>query len=161
MSEQSELLKHLQQLLRSKRSASFATLTNQGEPFVSMVPFAIDTQHAHFVIHISEFAAHTRYLLQRPTASLMLCTSEEEDKPVHDLSRVTFQVNAIAQERGTTSWAYYRDVYLNRFPDVEFMTHFKDFNFFALEITRIRQVAGFGAAKTLDVSEVQSLIKTL
>ena len=60
MSEQSELLKHLQQLLRSKRSASFATLTNQGEPFVSMVPFAIDTQHAHFVIHISEFAARTR-----------------------------------------------------------------------------------------------------
>ena len=161
MSEQDNLVPQLQQLLRTKRSASLATLTNQGEPFASMVPFAIDKKTANLVIHISEFAAHTRYIQQRPTASLMICTSEETNKPVHDLSRVTFAVKAAEPERDSEEWTYYRDIYLERFPDVEFMTHFKDFHFFVLEITRVRQVAGFGAAKTLNVEDVKELIQKL
>ena len=161
MSEQTELVQHLQKLLLNKRSASLATLTNQGEPFASMVPFAIDSKSANLVIHISEFVAHTRYLQQRPIASVMIATSEQEGKPVHDLSRVTFQVNALPLELDSEEWSYYRDIYLARFPYVEFMTHFKDFHFFTLEITRIRQVAGFGAAKTLNVDEVKALIQAL
>lgn len=161
MSEQTELTAQLEELLQNKRSASLATLTNQGEPFVSMVPFAIDTESGNLVIHISDFAAHTRYIQQRPTASLMICTSEEKDKPVHDLSRVTFQIKAQPLARDSDEWSHYRGVYLKRFPDVEFMTNFSDFHFFALEITRIRQVAGFGAAKTLNVDDVKTLMKKL
>ena len=148
-------------LLISQRSASFGTLTNQGLPFVSMVPFAIDSVTGQVVIHISEFAAHTRYLLQRPTASLMVCKAEQEDQPVHDLSRVSFQAQAHHPERGSEVWQRCREVYLSRFPDVEFMTEFKDFHFFSLEITRVRQVAGFGAAKTLKAEDVIELMKGL
>lgn len=52
-------------------------------------------------------------------------------------------------------------MYLARFPDVEFMTSFKDFHFFSLEITRVRQVAGFGSARTLRVEQVIDQIQQL
>ena len=159
--DQSELFNPLKELFISQRSASLATLTNQSLPYVSMVPFALDAKAGRFIIHTSELAAHTRYLLQRPEAGLMICLPEQAGKPVHNLSRVSLQVIAHHPERESAEWQHCREVYLSRFPDVEFMTSFKDFHFFSLEITRVRQVAGFGSARTLRVEQVIDQIQQL
>lgn len=159
MSTHQVFLDSLYQLLQQQRLASLGTLTNQGLPFVSMVPFALDTEHGRLLIHISDMAAHTRYIKERPLASLMICQTPTEDAGVHDLPRVTLQVEATLLERNTLEREAARDAYLARFPDVAFMTDFTDFHFFALTVQRVRHVAGFGAARTLNAEDVCARIR--
>ncbi len=159
MSTHQVFLDSLYQLLQQQRHGSLGTLTNQGLPFVSMVPFALDAAHGRLLIHISDMAAHTRYLKERPQASIMICQTPSDDAPVHDLPRVTLQIEASLLERNTPEREAARDVYLARFPDVAFMTDFTDFHFFALSLQRVRHVAGFGAARTLQVEEVCERIR--
>jgi len=142
-----------------QRTGALASLSNHGWPWLAMTPFAIDTEAGQFIIHISELAAHTRYLLQRPQASFMVCTSETPGEPVHALPRASFQVGAIHPERGSASWATARDCYLQRFPDVAFMVDFTDFHFFRLGVQRARLVTGFGAAKTISVEQVRQWLQ--
>lgn len=159
MSTHQAFLDSLYQLLQQQRLGALGTLSNQGLPFVSMVPFALDTHHSRLLIHISDMAAHTRYLKVRPQASLMISQTPTEGAGVHDLPRVTFQVEASLLERNSPEREAARDVYLSRFPDVAFMTNFTDFHFFALSLQRVRHVAGFGAARTLQVEDVCERIR--
>lgn len=156
-----ELQASFRQLMTRQRTGSLATLSNQGWPYVSMTPFAIDTAAARFIIHVSELAAHTRYLLQRPQASFMVCTSEVAGEPVQALSRVSFQVEATDLARGSEAWESARDCYVKRFPDFAFMVEFKDFHLFTLEILRARQVSGFGSAKTVPLADMRQWLQTL
>ncbi len=158
MSDDALLLTGLQQLLKIQRTAALGTLTNRGLPFVSMVPFAVCPEQQGIVIHISELAAHTRYLMQRPDASLLVCRSEQDGACVHDLPRATFQTRAVQLKRGDRGWEQARQAYLTRFPDSEFMTSFQDFHFFSLAIVRVRHVAGFGTARSLDPEKVRHLL---
>jgi heme iron utilization protein len=48
-----------------------------------------------------------------------------------------------------------RAVYLQRFPDAEPMTFLAEFHFVRLHLQGARQVAGFGAARSLDGNEVR------
>ncbi|MGN5538704.1 pyridoxamine 5'-phosphate oxidase family protein [Alcaligenes sp. Lyrl_28] len=158
MSMDDPLLLSLQRLLRRERTASLGTLSNQGLPVVSRVPFAICPEQANIIIHISEMAAHTRYLMQRPDASLMVSQSEHGQDAVHDLPRVTFQVLARQLERGQADFDQARKAYIRRFPDMEFLCHFTDFHFFALDLVRVRHIAGFAAARTLKPEPVRALL---
>ncbi|NLC35805.1 MAG: pyridoxamine 5'-phosphate oxidase [Alcaligenaceae bacterium] len=151
-----ELETSFKQLMAQQRTGSLATITNQGLPYVSMAPFAIDRESAQFIIHISELAAHTRYLMQRPQASFMVCASEVPGEPVRGLPRVSYQVEATDLARGTPAWEAAEKHYLERFPNsAPILTELKDFHLFALKIVRARQVAGFGAAKTLALPDIQ------
>ncbi|KVX05022.1 pyridoxamine 5'-phosphate oxidase [Alcaligenes faecalis] len=158
MSVDDPLLNSLQALLRSERTASLGTLSNQGLPVVSRVPFAICPEQASIIIHISEMAAHTRYLLQRPDASLMVSQSEHGQDAVHDLPRVTFQMQARKLEREQPDWEQAKLAYTARFPDMEFLSSFTDFHFFALDLVRVRHIAGFAAARTLKPELVRALL---
>ncbi len=160
MSDDAPLLAGIQQLLQSRRTAALGTLTNRGLPFVSLVPFAIAPELQSIVIHISELAAHTRYLMQRPDASLLISQNEQDTESVHDLPRATLQTRASQLIRGEDDWSLARQAYLARFPDTEFMTSFQDFHFFSLAIVRIRHVAGFGAAHSVDPEKMRQLLKS-
>lgn len=151
----SELHASFQRLITRQRIGSLATLSDHGWPYVSMTPFSVDTSSGRFVIHVSELGAHTRYLLKRPQASFMICTGETPGEPVHALPRVSFQVEARDLARDGNAWKAARESYLARFPDVGFMMDFKDFHLFHLEVVRVRQVDGFGAARTLPVDDVR------
>lgn len=150
-----ELRTRFLELLSSQRTGALGTMSEQNWPYVSMTPFAIDTTSSTLVIHVSELGAHTRYLLKRSQASFMVCAREEPEAPVHALPRVTFQVEAERLSPHTPAWATARDAYLGRFPDVGFMMEFTDFHLIALDIVRVRQVNGFGAAKTLLEEDVR------
>lgn len=153
MAHEPRLTSALRALLAAQRVAALGTLGDDGAPFVSMVPFAVDAQDRSLVIHISGLAAHTRNLQRTPRASLMVCQAEVTGEPVHALPRVTLDVQAADAAAGADAQAC-RDAYLARFPEAEPMTALGDFRFVRLRPLGARQVAGFGAARSLDVAEL-------
>jgi putative heme iron utilization protein len=148
------LTRALRELLASHRTAALGTLDADGAVFVSMVPFAVDPQDRSLVIHVSGLAAHSRNLQRTPRMSVLVCQAEVAGEPVHALPRVTLDAQALAVEPGSPDALACRTVYLARFPDAEPMTALGDFRFVRLRPHSALQVAGFGAARSLDAGEL-------
>jgi heme iron utilization protein len=148
------LTRALRELLANHRTAALGTLDEHGAVAVSMVPFAIDPQDRSLVIHVSGLAAHTRNLQRTPRVSVLVCQAEVAGEPVHALPRVTLDAMATPTEPGGTDALACRAAYLARFPDAEPMTALGDFRFVRLCLLGARQVAGFGAARSLDAAEL-------
>ncbi|WP_210545067.1 HugZ family protein [Rhodoferax sp. PAMC 29310] len=157
----SRLNQSLRALLTHQRVAALGSLGDDGAPFVSMVPFAVDPISAVLVIHVSGLAPHTHQMLARPQVSMMVMQKEAEDASVLSLPRVTFQGLAEVIAVDNRRWAHAKQAYLTRFPEAEPMTHFGDFMFIGIAVTTARHVAGFGAARSLDANEVASVLKPL
>ena len=160
MTHEPRLTRALRDLLNTRRVAALGTLDahDPAQPFVSMVPFARLGAEACLVIHVSALAAHTRNLLTHPQVSLLVMAAEADNEPVHALPRVTFDAVAQLPEQGCPAWAAARTAYLARFPEAAPMTELGDFMFVLLRPTGARQVAGFGAARTVDASELARLL---
>ena len=158
MTHEPRLTRELKKLLSSQRVAALGTIDDAGNPFVSMVPFAIEPQLHCLVIHVSGLAAHTRYLQARERVTLMVMQAEVAGEPVHALPRVTLDGIATVAQRGSPQWTACRTSYLTRFPEAEPMTELGDFKFIAIKVTGARQVAGFGAARSLDEVEINVVL---
>jgi putative heme iron utilization protein len=155
MSHLPRLTQELRKLLNQQRVAALGTTDDAAAPFVSMVPYAIE-RHSHcLVIHVSALASHTHNLQARDKVSLLVARSEVPGEPVHALPRVTLQGQARVLERESPAWTACRSAYLARFPDAQAMTELGDFRFVAIDVTGARQVAGFGAARSIDAQEVR------
>ncbi|WP_342619949.1 pyridoxamine 5'-phosphate oxidase family protein [Rhodoferax sp. GW822-FHT02A01] len=159
MTHEPRLTTALRTLLNTHRVAALGTLGEDGRAFVSMVPFAIDAAAGCLVIHVSGLAAHARNLQATPQVSVMVMQAENPDEPVHALPRVTLEGQASVLEVDTPAWASARAAYLARFPDVEFMTQLGDFRFVAIAVGGARQVAGFGAARSIDAAEIEQVLR--
>lgn len=159
MPHESRLTQALRTLLTTQRVAALGTLDADGMPFVSMVPYAVDPLSAHLVIHISGLAAHTRNLQTTPRVSLLVMQAEVASEPVHALPRVTLDGMATVLELHSTPWAEARAAYLARFPEAEPMTQLGDFMWVGIQILGARQVAGFGAARSLDATEMAGVLR--
>lgn len=142
---QTELLR---QLVQSQDIAALGTL-HEGAAFVSMVPFALLSPGARFVIHVSGLASHTKDMLADPQVSLLVTAVREPGVPAQTTARITVQGRAVKLERGTTEAATARTAYLARFPESEPMFGFGDFSLFVVEPVSVRFVGGFGMARTL------------
>ncbi len=160
MTHESRLTLALRTLLNTQRVAALGTLDEVGQAFVSMVPFAIDGGSGAVVIHVSGLAAHARNLERVPRVSLMVMQAEVADEPVHALPRVTLDGVASVLKVDSAPWTAARAAYLTRFPDVEYMTQLGDFRFVAIEVTGARQVAGFGAARSIDADELAQVLRS-
>ena len=150
MASEHSLTRALRALVHSQRTAALGTLDAEGEVFVSRVPFAIDAANGSLVIHVSGLAAHTGNLIRHPRASLLIAQSETPGEPVHALPRVSIDVMAEACAPDSAPARACCAVYLSRFPDAEPMTQLGDFRFIRLQPLGARQVAGFGAARSVD-----------
>ena len=159
MAHESRLTGELRALLQTQRVAALGTLCEDGAPLVSMVPFAIEPGSACLVIHVSGLAAHTRNLQASPAVSLLILQAEVQGEPVHALPRVTLQGRAEVLVPASPAWAACRAAYLARFPQAEPMTQLGDFMFVALHVSTARQVAGFGAARSLDPTELAQVLR--
>ena len=160
MPHETRLTVELRALLHARRVAALGTLGDDGNPFVSMVPYAMDPSLRCLVIHVSGLAAHTGNLQARPNVSLLVMQAEMEGEPVHALPRVTLDGLARTLEAGTPAWEFCRAAYVERFPEAEFMTQLGDFRFVAIELNGARRVAGFGAARSIDEGEVRQALGT-
>ena len=164
MAHESRLDGELRQLLADCRVAALGTCTDTGEPFVSMVPFALVADGPGLVLHVSALAAHTRHLQARSAVSLLITQPEVAGEPVHDLQRLTLQAEArVLQPEGSdlADWQRCRAAYLSRFPEAAPMTELGDFRFVRLSPTRGRHIAGFGAARTLEPEQLLTLLQSL
>lgn len=155
---QPRLLRALAALLRERRVAALGTVADDGSPFVSMVPYAVEPARGCLVLHVSALAAHTANLLARPRVSLLVTQGEVPGEPVHAMPRFTLLGHAQKLAPGSEAWSACRAAYLRRFPEAEPMTQFGDFSFVAIEPEGARQVAGFGAARSVEVEELRQAL---
>jgi len=144
----SRMAQALRSLLQTRRIASLGTL-HAGEPYVSMVPFALLPRGAGFVIHVSALAAHTKDMLADPRVSLLVIAPESPDVPPQALARATIQADALQYLESTPGHAEARQAYLARFPTSSTMFELADFSLFAIRPRSIRFVGGFAQAGTL------------
>lgn len=138
----------LRELLRTQQVASLGTL-HKGEPYVSMVPFAIIPGGLGVVIHVSQLATHTKDMLLSPQVSLLVVAPQTPEIPVQALARVTIQGQAVQYAESTQGYAEARAVYLSRFPQSAEMFTFSDFSLFAIMPRSIRFVGGFAQVTTI------------
>jgi putative heme iron utilization protein len=147
------------------RVAALGTREADGSPFVSMVPFAMDPFDATLVIHVSELAPHTSNLKQNSLVSVLIMQAPIEGEPVHALPRVSFKGHAKTLQLPTNSKADEEDLhrarneYLKRFPEATPMTELGDFRFVRIRLVEARQVAGFGAARTLTGQDIEQILR--
>jgi putative heme iron utilization protein len=143
-----DLAQKLRGLLDTQRVASLGTL-HQGEPFVSMVPFAIPPGTIDFVIHVSQLAAHTKDMLASPQVSLLVIAPLSATAPPQAVARVTLQGSAVRLDPATPEYANAKKTYLARFPESEMTFELGDFSLFAIRPRTVRYVGGFAQAKSL------------
>ena len=159
MAHEPRLSKALRSLLQQHRVAALGTVAEDGSAFVSMVPFAIEPEQGCVVIHVSGLDVHSQNMQNTPQVSLMVMQAEVAGEPVHALPRVSLQGNATVLETGTLVWNQARTTYLARFPEAEPMTALGDFRFISISVLGARQVAGFGAARSIDADELAQVLR--
>ena len=142
------LTQSLRELLRGGSVAALGTL-HAGEPFVSMVPYALRGAHPEFLVHVSQLSAHTRDMLEHARVSLMVEAAEGGDVPAQALQRVMIQGDALQLPRISAAYGVAKSAYIARFPQAEPMFDLADFSLFAIRPVAIRYVAGFGRARSL------------
>jgi heme iron utilization protein len=159
MAHESRLTRELRSLLHGQRVAALGTLCADGTPLVSMVPYAIEPGRGCLVIHVSSLAAHTGNLQAASAVSLLVMHAEVRGEPVHALPRVTLEGQAEVLLPGSDAWQACGAAYLERFPEAEPMTRLDDFMFVAIHVAAARQVAGFGAARTIDKEDFAAVLR--
>ncbi len=138
----------LRDLLRTQAVAALGTL-HQGQPYVSMVPFALRPGSTDFIIHVSRLAAHTKDMLMHPAVSLLVTALPAPEVTPQETARITVQGEALQLARDTPGYASAQAAYLARFPQSEMMFGFADFSLFAIVPESIRFVGGFAQATTI------------
>ena len=143
----------LRQLIHTRLTASLGTV-HKGDPFVSMVPYALhgeapDFPIPHFIIHVSSLSPHTRQMSAHPRVSLMVVEGEDSGTEPQALPRVTVQGEARQLPADDPLIDDARAAYLARFPGSELMFTLGDFSLFAIRPQSVRVVAGFGRAHSL------------
>jgi heme iron utilization protein len=138
----------LRGLVLGQRIASLGTL-HDGEPYVSMVPYAALPDGSGLVIHVSGLAAHTSDMAASPRVSVMIMAAEAPGAIAQSLSRVTIQADAERLAATAAGHDAARAAYVARFPHAERIFELPDFSLFVLRPVSLRLVAGFAQAVTL------------
>lgn len=138
----------IRNLLKVQSIASLGTL-HDGEPFVSMVPFALLPRGPDFVIHVSALAAHTGDMLANSKASLLVIAPEGEGVPPQARARITIQGEALQIPHAAAIYPEARETYIRRFPDSAPMFELGDFSLFAIRARLCRFVGGFAQARSV------------
>lgn len=147
----------LRQIILTQPIVSLGTL-HDGQPYVSMVPFALQPDGAAFLIHVSTLAAHTKDMLANPAVSVLIIAPPSPEVPPQALARVTIQGQAAPYGKAESGYAEARAAYLARFPHSAEMFGFGDFSLFRIVPTGVRFVGGFAQARSL---QPEALIEIL
>jgi len=140
-------------LIRGGRTATLATLLDDGTPYASLVKTASD--HAgQPVILISRLAWHTRNLEADGRASLLFSPGGSDGDPleaprVTAIGRLSRCGEPLCAER-----------FLACHPDAAAYAKFGDFAFWRMAIERCHAIAGFGRIETLEADAVVLPVET-
>jgi putative heme iron utilization protein len=154
----SDLALGIRMLLEAQRVASLGTL-HAGEPYVSMVPFALAPGAIDFIIHVSALAAHTKDMLADARVSLLVMAPPAPEVLTQALARLTIQGDAKQQLPSSTGHGAMKEAYLSRFPQSAQMFELADFSIFSIRARSIRFVGGFAQAKTLTPEGLAEILR--
>ena len=146
----------LKQLLLRQDLAALGTL-HRGEPFVSMVPYAL-LADGRLVVHVSQLAAHTRDMQEHPGVSVMVLGERAAGALPQEQPRASLQGEAHPCAADAPDHAAARQAYLARFPHSEAMFGFGDFSLFLVTPRSVRFVAGFAQAFSLTGADYAALM---
>jgi heme iron utilization protein len=158
MSHLSRLDLEIRRLLTDRPIGALGTLEDDGAPAVSMVPFAWDAAQGLLVLHVSGLSPHTRQMALRPAVSLLVVDADGAADMPQALPRVTLAARAAFAEPGSAAWAGARGTYLARHPQAALMDALPDFRYVLLRPTLARQIAGFGAARTVVAEALDAIL---
>lgn len=146
----------LKQLLRTQDIAALGTL-HRGEPFVSMVPYAL-LADGRLVIHVSQLATHTRDMQEHAGVSVMVLGARAPDALPQEQPRASLQGVAQPCPEDAADYAAARQAYLARFPHSEEMFGFGDFWLVLITPRSLRFVAGFAQAWSVTAADYAALM---
>ena len=147
----------LRTLLESQPVAALATL-HQGEPAVSMVPYALLPQGQGFVIHVSRLATHTADMLANTAVALLVTAPPGSSGSPQELARASIRGHAEQLASDSSQYLEARNCYLAKFPQTGELFTFADFSLFLIQARAIRFVAGFAQASTVSAKEFVRLM---
>lgn len=133
----------LRDLLTRQRVLSLAVLVD-GEPYVGLLPFAMQPDFSAALVHASALARHTAGLQTGAPFSLLVHQPDHAEADPLQLPRVTLQGKVSLFAKDSQDYAAARSVYLTKFPDSQQTFALGDFNLYALGIASGRFVAAFG-----------------
>mgnify|MGYP000737012382 CR=1 FL=1 len=108
-----------------------------GFPFGSVVPYCFDKK-GRIIIRISDLAQHTKNIKANPRVSLIASEGGLEDAQAGGRATL-IGVAKLHDETGDSVERYY-----NFFPQARSSNNTHDFNFYAVELHRVRFIGGFG-----------------
>lgn len=149
---------HLVALIRAQRWGALATVGGDGAPLASSVAFVLAPGARGFLLHLSRLAEHTRNLLERPAASLVIGEPDGGDGDPQTLARFSVQGQAKVLEPGSSGYAALRAAYIARLPAAGERFGFSDFELFVLAPSRGHFVGGFARAFPLDADDVIAVL---
>jgi hypothetical protein len=144
---ESPRLSALRSLLRRQTIGALGTL-HRGEPYVSMVPFALDEGVPEFFVHVSRLAPHTRDMHEHPRVSVLVVAPDDDGLP-QARARATIQGDAALLETGSARYSDAKALYLQRFPHAADIFALPDFSLFAIRASSVRFIGGFAQAVSL------------
>ena len=153
-----ELSNRLRALIESQEVAALGTL-HDGEPYVSMVPYALLPEGAGFVIHVSALAAHTKDMVASPAVSLLVMAAPSAEVAPQALARVTIQGEAVRIPAEAPIHEMAKRLYLERFPQSAQTFELGDFALFAIRPRQARYVGGFAQAKTITAESLAEALR--
>lgn len=146
-------------LVQTQRWGALATVGDDGQPLASSVAYALAPGARGFLLHLSRLAEHTRNVLKRPGASLVIGEPDHGDGDPQTLARFSIQGLAERLQPDAPAYADARAAYTARLPDSEQRFGFADFELFLLAPVRAHYVGGFARAFALDADAVVSVLK--
>ncbi len=144
--------RRLAAVIRNHRWAALATQGAQG-PEASWVAYAPAVDFTYFLLHLSRLAGHTGNLLQDPRACLAISEQERAGSDPQVLARLMLQGQVELIPRAAAAYAAAARHYRERLPESAPLFEFSDFALFRLWPQRVRFIAGFGRAHTLDAQD--------
>lgn len=142
-----DALKTLRRLLSDYKTASLATVDENGSPQVSYTPVAVEGPGQSLYLFVSELSAHTANLRRKGEASLLLMEDEQTSEQLFARNRLTLKGTVTPVERDSADWPKACLVYGARFGKFfELLVSLPDFHMFEFKANDARVVVGFGAA---------------
>ena len=137
--------------IQSAKTASLATVSQSGHPFVSLVTVAA-TGPTTLVLLLSGLARHTQNLLRDGRCSLLMADPNHESSDPLAGSRISVIGHATRLVRGED--VSEREAFLQRHPASSMYADFDDFAFFRVELAEGHLVAGFGRIETVSADQL-------
>ncbi len=143
------------QFLRSTHNGLLSTFSAKfsGFPYGSITPFVLD-QNCQPIILISTLAEHTKNIIANPKVSLLVFEAGDD---LQANARLTLIGEAKEIDKNDTDL---NARYLRYLPQAASYFEMHDFNFYRINITQARYIAGFGKMGWMEGNEIAAISNT-